>query len=223
VKRKKILFIAGILFAAVAVVSILAFFPSQGKNSTSIIADYSLDGCTVIIVGKDASTDGSVMTTHTCDCGLCDWTWRYVPATDHDPNSTRKIYHIDQFKTLPPEQGLKWEIYKNNFTGVEIPQVPHTYAYLHGAFGYFNDQQLALGESTIGCQREMNNPTPSATFDITMLTLLAMEQCKTAREAIKLMGSLGEKYGYGFTIHPTWIFRFQSNRKRSSPQKTLWI
>jgi len=216
VKRKKILFIAGILFAAVAVVSILAFFPSKGKNSTSIIADYSLDGCTVIIVGKDASTDGSVMTTHTCDCGLCDWTWRYVPATDHDPNSTRKIYHIDQFKTLPPEQGLKWEIYKNNFTGVEIPQVPHTYAYLHGAFGYLNDQQLALGESTIGCQREMNNPTPSATFDITMLTLLAMEQCKTAREAIKLMGSLGEKYGYGFTdtgemlalADPTevWIF-----------------
>jgi dipeptidase len=44
----------------------------------------------------------------------------------------------------------------------------------------------------------MRNPTPAATFDITMLTLLAMERCKTAREAIKLMGSLGEKYGYGF-------------------------
>ncbi len=198
-KRKKFLFAISILFTAFAVISILAFSPSKGKNNEAAISDYSLDGCTVIIVGKDASVDGSVMTTHTCDCGLCDWTWRYVPAADHEPGSTRKIYHIDQFKTFPPEQGLKWEIYKNDFTGVEIPQMPHTYAYLHGAFGYMNDQQLALGESTIGCRKEMDNPTPAAKFDITMLTLLAMERSKTAREAIKLMGSLGEKYGYGFT------------------------
>jgi dipeptidase len=199
VKAKKHWLIFSILFFALVVVTAVTFYQTKQKKFESFEPDYALDGCTVIIVGKNASTDGSVMTTHTCDCGVCDWTWRAVPAADHDPNSTRKIYHIDQFKTSPPEQGLKWEIYKNNFTGVEIPQVPHTYAYLHGAFGYMNDQQLAIGESTIGCQREMNNPTPSATFDITMLTLLAMEQCKTAREAIKLMGSLGEKYGYGFT------------------------
>jgi dipeptidase len=35
-------------------------------------------------------------------------------------------------------------------------------------------------------------------MDITTLTMLAMERCKTAREAIQLMGSLAEKYGYGF-------------------------
>jgi len=35
-------------------------------------------------------------------------------------------------------------------------------------------------------------------FDITTLTLIAMERCKTAREAIKTMGSLAEKNGYGF-------------------------
>jgi dipeptidase len=199
VTRKKILFFGCILFAAAAVAIILAFSPSKENGTDRAILENPLDACTVIIVGKDASVDGSVMTTHTCDCGQCDWTWRHVPAADYEPNSTRKIYHIDQFKTFPPEQGLKWEIYKNDFTGVEIPQVPHTYAYLHGAFGYMNDQQLAMGESTIGCQNEMNNPTPSAKFDITMLTLLAMERCKTAREAVKLMGSLGEQYGYGFT------------------------
>jgi dipeptidase len=199
VKNKKLLLITSILFAAFALLSFWAFSPTKGKTSTVESSDYSLDGCTVIIVGKDASVDGSVMTTHTCDCGLCDWTWRYILAADHEPGSTRKIYHINQFQTFPPAEGLKWEIYKKDFTGIEIPQIPHTYAYLHGAFGYMNDQQIALGESTIGCRREMRNPTPSATFDITMLTLLAMERCKTAREAIKLMGSLGEKYGYGFT------------------------
>jgi dipeptidase len=62
-----------------------------------------------------------------------------------------------------------------------------------------NDNQVAIGESTIGCQKKMENETPTPKFDITMLTLLAMERAKTAREAIKVMGELAEKYGYGFT------------------------
>lgn len=156
-------------------------------------------GCTSILVGKNASTDGSVMTTHTADCGICDWTWHYVPAADYGPEETRKIYHINQIKTWPPEQGGKWNMaFKEGYTGLEISQATHTYAYLHGVFGYMNEHQLAMGESTIGCRREMRNPTPAAKFDITMLTLIAMERCRTAREAIKLMGSLAEKYGYGF-------------------------
>ena len=51
------------------------------------IAQYALDGCTVVIVGKKASTDGSIITTHTCDCGVCDWSWRYVPPADHEPDA----------------------------------------------------------------------------------------------------------------------------------------
>jgi hypothetical protein len=60
---------------------------------------FDKDGCTVIIVGKDASVDGSVMTTHTCDCGICDWTFRHIPAADHKPGSIRKIYHVSQYRT----------------------------------------------------------------------------------------------------------------------------
>jgi dipeptidase len=170
----------------------------QTRPSEAPVPDDIPDGCTVIMVAKGASTDGSTMATHTCDCGVCDWTWRHVPAADHKPGETRKIYHINQYKTWPPEQGLKWDLYKNDFTGLEIPEVPHTYAYHHGMFGYMNDQQLAIGESTIGCARKLYNNTPTPAFDITMLTLIAMERSKTAREAILLMGSLAEKYGYGF-------------------------
>lgn len=155
------------------------------------------ENCTVIMVGKKASVDGSTMTTHAADCGMCDWTWRYVPPADHKPGETRKIYRISQTRTWPPEQGLKWDLVKKDFTGLEIPEVPHTYGYMHGVFGYMNDQQLAIGESTIGNRPKMSNPTQTPAFNITMLTLLAMERCRTAREAIKLMGSLAEKYGYG--------------------------
>jgi len=120
------------------------------------------------------------MTTHTCDCGICDWTWRHVPAADHKPGEMRKIYHISQYKTWPPAEGLKWDLYKKDFTGTEITEVPHTYSYHHGMFGYMNEKQVAIGESTIGTQRKMINATPSAVLDLSMLTLLGMERGGTA-------------------------------------------
>jgi dipeptidase len=157
------------------------------------------ENCTVIMVGKNASVDGSVISTHTCDCGQCDWTWRRIPAADHPAGSMRKIFYVDQFSTIPPGQGLKWERVKEDLAGLEIPEVPHTYGYLLGAFGYMNDQQVAIGESTVLNRKEMENKTTTPKMDITQLTLLAMERGKTAREAIKVMGEMAEKYGYGHT------------------------
>ncbi len=167
---------------------------------TCLDFDPRLEACTVIMVGKNASTDGSVMTTHTCDCGLCDWTFRRVPAKDHQPGEMRRIFYSDQFGTWPPDLGLKWDrVPLDGFTGLEIPEIPHTYGYILGAFGYMNDKQVSIGESTIGNVEKLENNTPAPKFDITMLTLLAMERGGTAREAIQVMGSLAEKYGYGHT------------------------
>ena len=194
-KLKNLFPIICMLIVAGLLASAIVFNTPEVEQSEP---EYFPEGCTSILVGKNASTDGSTMTTHTCDCGVCDWTWWHMPAADHKPSSKRKIYHINQYKTWPPAQGLKWERYKDNYTGTDIPQVPHTYAYHHSMFGYMNENQVAMGESTIGCQRKMRNPTPSAVFDITMLTLIAMERSRTAREAIKIMGTLAEKYGYGF-------------------------
>ncbi len=197
-----------ILFLAILVTAILAAGSSIGSGGlqnattpcpTCLSDDLRGDACTVIMVGRAASTDGSVMTTHTCDCGVCDWTFRRVPAADHKPGDMRRINHIDQFGTFPPEIGLKWEKYKDQFSGLEIPEVAHTHAYIHGDFGYMNDAQVSIGESTIGNVRKMENQTPTPKFDITTLTMFAMERGGTAREAIRVMGELAEKYGYGFT------------------------
>jgi len=183
---------------SVLLVAVFALTQGQAPKAEETDLDFMGRSCTSILVGKDASADGSTMTTHTCDCGVCDWTWRHVPAADHKPGATRKIYHISQYKTWPPAEGLKWDIYKKDFTGTEIPEVAHTYAYHHGMFGYMNEKQVGIGESTIGTQRKMINATPSAVLDLSMLTLLGMERGKTARETIKVMGELAEKYGYGF-------------------------
>ena len=196
-KFKKILLVLMAASVIIWALSVSTWGSQNHRQMEANAADFP-DGCTVIIVGKDASVDGSVMSTHTCDCGHCDWTFRYIPAADHEPGSMRKINHIDQYKTWPPAQGLKWERVNDDYTGKDISQVPHTYAFIHGAFGYMNENQVAIGESTIGTHEKMKNPTPSALFDLTPLTMLAMERAKTARDAIQIMGSLAEKSGYGF-------------------------
>jgi dipeptidase len=155
------------------------------------------EACTVIMVANAASTDGSTMTTHTCDCGSCDWTWGRVPAADHKPGSVRKIWHINQYTTW--KEGTKWVLAPTKGdTGFTIPEVPHTYAYNHGMFGYMNENQVGISESTLGTVRKLVNNTPSAKIDLTMLSLLGMERSRTARECIEVMGKLAETYGYGF-------------------------
>ncbi len=201
--RKSMLLIA--IVAVVLVAGGVSMFSGPQTLSSNdcpagLDREMRLDACTVIMVARNASTDGSVMSTHTCDCGSCDWTFRRIPAADHKPGDMRKIYSVNQFSTWPPDQGLKWDrITLDNFSGLEIPEVPHTHGYIHGAFGYMNDKQVAIGESTIGCVDKLENQTPTPKFDITMLTLIAMERASTAREAIKIMGSLAEQYGYGHT------------------------
>jgi dipeptidase len=190
------------IFLAVAFVAVL--LASGGLDVAAVgpgpapETDLASEACTVILVGREASTDGSVMSTHAADCGVCDFTWRHIPAADHKPGAMRKLYHIDQIRTWPPSEGGKWAMVLKDFAGVEIPQPPHTYGYHHAVFGYMNDQQLAIAESTIGNVRKLSNPTPTPALNITMLTFLAMERCRTAREAIQLMGSLAETYGYGY-------------------------
>jgi dipeptidase len=65
-------------------------------------------------------------------------------------------------------------------------------------FGYMNENQVAISESTLGTVRKLVNNTPAAKIDLTMLSLLGMERSRTARECIQIMGELAEKHGYGF-------------------------
>jgi len=94
VKLKRTIFITSMLF--ILTVMIISYTKISGRSSENdpMLLEQPSDRCTVYMVGKNASADGSVMTTHSADCGVCDWTWRHVPAADYKPGSTRKIYHI---------------------------------------------------------------------------------------------------------------------------------
>lgn len=166
--------------------------------------------CTVTAVGKKASADGSVFVSHSDD-GLNDPRLIYVPAMDHKPGALRPVFYSHyalDFKhqwganetrrivTSGRGLGYKTADAPTSIPLGYIPQVRHTYAYFDANYGIINEYQLSIGECT---DKAKVHPEPEAgkrIFYSAELSRVALERCKTAREAIKLMGELIEKYGY---------------------------
>lgn len=145
------------------------------------------ENCTSIMVGKLASTDGSVMTSHTCDGNYRTWL-EVVPAGTPEKGSMRPIY----WGTLHTEAA--WDMTKVTRKG-EIPEASSTLAFLSTAYPCLNEKQLAIGETTIYGRKELINT--DGLFLIEELEKIALQRCTTARQAIALIGSLAEQYGYG--------------------------
>ncbi len=153
------------------------------------ISQPEFDGqsCTSIMVGKRASKDGSVITSHTCDGRYR--TWMYMePAADHEPGTVHPVY-----------KGTLHTTFRGDTTGVRlagaIPEAAHTYAYLNTAYPCLNEHQLAIGESTFGGPDTLRNP--AGMFLIEELERVALQRCTTARDAIRLIAGLIKVYGYG--------------------------
>lgn len=168
-------------FVAVAV----AFAALSSMAQQTLDFDPS-QSCTSIMVGRKATTDGSVITSHTCDgsyrSGL------YVrPAKDYPNDTTVTVYTGRMFTDYIDDRGPL------EARGT-IPQAAHTYRYFDTAYPCMNEHQLAMGETTFGGKPEMRSD--SGMFRIEELQRLALERCTTARDAIKLMGEMIEKYGY---------------------------
>lgn len=144
--------------------------------------------CTSVTVGSKASVDGSVMTSHTCDGGFCDFRVYKEPARDYKPGDMRQVYYNPTLRAPEDARFEPW-VLKG-----EIPQVAHTYAYIAGVFGLQNEHQLSVGETTTGGRGALQDP--EGMFDVWTLAHIAVERCTTAREAIAVMGELAEKYGY---------------------------
>lgn len=143
-------------------------------------------GCTGIVVGREASDDGSVLNSQTAD-GWYDSNLRVIPGEKHPEGSSVPVYFgLLGDELLPPmELG-------------RIPQARETYAYFRTAYSCFNEHQLAIGESTIG-QKDHLKTFPGeggAILTVEQLMIIALQRCKTAREAILLIGSLAERYGF---------------------------
>ena len=89
-------------------------------------AERMTESCTSIMVGKQASADGSVITSHTCDARYRTW-MTIVPSRDYERDTVVAVYR-DRFHTTAP----------GDVTGMvqlgTIPQVRHTYRFLDTAY-----------------------------------------------------------------------------------------
>lgn len=150
--------------------------------------------CTSIMVGKNATIDGSVICTQSADCGNCEVRLRYVPAADHDRGEKRVVELWNVYDKL----GIDDNAPVRSGSTIEIPQVEHTYAYVECTFPFMNEKQVAVAEATLSGVREELAPSENsdAKLRITDISRIALERASTAREAIKIMASMLEEYGF---------------------------
>lgn len=146
--------------------------------------------CTNFIVGKKASTDGSVLCTYSADDYGMFQSLSHFPAAKHAAGEMRQVYDWDT----------------NEYHG-QIPEALETY----NVVGNINEYQVTIGETTFGGREEMVDST--GTLDYGSLITIALQRSRTAREAIATMTTLAETYGYNsegetFTIcdpNEAWI------------------
>ncbi len=176
--------------------------------TTAILISFAVASmaCTNLIVGKKASTDGSVMCSYSADdygmfAGL-----HHSAAGKHAKGETIRI--------------TDWDT--GEFHGI-IPQAAETY----NVIGNINEYQVAIGETTYGGREEMVDTT--GILDYGSLIYIALERSKTAREAIEVMTTLTEKYGYcsegeTFTIcdpNEAWIMEMMGTGPGS--HGVVWV
>ena len=164
------------------------------------------EACSNFIVGKKASVDGSVMCSYSADDygmfqNLC-----HYPAAKHAKGEMRKIYDWDT----------------NKYHG-EIPEAAQTYSVI----GNINEWQVTIAETTYGGREEMVDST--GIMDYGSLIYVALQRSKTAREAIKVMTTLANTYGYNsegetFTIcdpNEAWIMEMMG--KGAGSKGAVWV
>ena len=164
------------------------------------------EACSNFIVGKKASVDGSVMCSYSADdYGMFQYLCHY-PAAKHAKGEMRKIFDWDS----------------NKYHG-EIPEATETY----NVIGNINEWQVTIGETTYGGREEMVDST--GIMDYGSLIYVALQRSKTAREAIKVMTTLANTYGYNsggetFTIcdpNEAWIMEMMG--KGAGSKGAVWV
>ena len=162
--------------------------------------------CTNFLITKGASTDGSTMISYNADAHVMYGELYFWAAQDWAKGSMLKVYEWDTGKFLG-----------------EIPQVEHT----HNVVGNMNEWQVAIGETTYGGRDTLTKP--GGIIDYGSLIYITLQRAKTAREAIKIMTDLVEKYGYyssgeSFSISdPNEVWIMEMIGKTAGEKGVNWV
>ena len=141
--------------------------------ATALASSTRIDACTNVIVTKGASADGSNIVSYAADSHWLYGELYFHPEADWANGEKLKIYDWDSGRYLG-----------------DIDQVPHTYK----TVGNMNEHQLIIAETTFGGRPELHDKRGG--IDYGSLIYIALQRCRTAKEAIKLITNLANEYGY---------------------------
>ena len=162
--------------------------------------------CTNLIVGKNASADGSTIVSYSADSYVLFGELYHYPAGIHKKGTWIDVHEWDTGKYLG-----------------KIEQARQTY----NVIGNMNEFQLTIGETTFGGRPELVDTT--GIIDYGSLIYLGLQRSRTAREAIRVMTDLVQEYGYyssgeSFTIaDPDEVWIMEMIGKGPGVKGAVWV
>ncbi len=193
---------------AVALVLVIAMFAQSAM------------ACTIVSVGKGATTDGSTISTHNDDSTGADFRLWIIPSMEGGEGVQRDIvmdsHNYGDFGDYPNTKD-----YGKGTLIATMDQPEDTYAYLHSRYSFINEKGVAMGEATFSCDRDFYSSdvykaiyAKDGIIDCWNAQDIALERAATAKEAAEIMGQLCEDYIWydaGETINisdgnEVWIF-----------------
>ena len=142
-----------------------------GLLTVSMALASTAEACTNFLVTKGASKDGSTFITYAADSHTLYGELYYRKAASFPKGTMFTVIDWDSGRPLG-----------------QIEQVEHTYSVV----GNMNEHQLAISETTYGGRPELEG---QGVIDYGSLIYITLQRAKNAREAIKVMSELIEKYG----------------------------
>lgn len=131
------------------------------------------EACTNIIVTRGASKDASCMISYAADSHWLYGELYFHPRAEHKAGTPLPIFEWDSNRPLG-----------------SISQIAHTYQ----TMGNMNEYQLIIAETTWGGRESQVNE--EGMMDYGSLIYIALQRCRTAREAIDCIVELANTYGY---------------------------
>ena len=167
--------------------------------SAAMLSCGKMHACTNLLITKGAMKDSSNVITYSADSHTRYGFLTYLPGGRHRANAMREIYDWGSEKYLG-----------------SIPEARRTY----NVVGNMNEHQLIIGEST--WEGLKSHRDPDGMIDYGSMMFIALQRCRTAREAIKTMTSLANEYGYAssgesFSIadkNEVWILELISKKPK---------
>lgn len=136
-------------------------------------SSFEAEACTGLLVGRKASTDGSVIISYSADSHTLYGELYHWPAATWAKGTMLDV--------------VEWDT--GEYHG-QIPQIARTY----NVVGNMNEKQVAITESTFGGRKELSNT--EGLMDYGSLIYIALQRSASAREAIRVITGLVERYGY---------------------------